>query len=525
MLVQSNTEQHEILIESFDRIAEKYPDNIALEIGEREIKYRDLQKQAKQFASVLQSQDEVAYAGILAHRSFTAYSGILGCLYASKAFVPLNPEFPLARTKKMIERTGIRSIIVGNECIDYLINLPEILEGNYQFIFFEKNPGIKEELKLKKNKLHFSSEYSDLPLREITTNTESPAYLLFTSGSTGEPKGVSIKNSNVCAYLNNIFGQFNFYTNDKFSQTFDLTFDLSIHDLFVCWLSGATLCIPQSESNFAWAKYIRDYQITVWFSVPSMVNMLKKLRLLKTGSLPSLRISFFCGEALYETSVLAWHNAASHSRIINFYGPTEATIAISSFEWKRGLECQSCNGIVSLGKIFPGNSWILIDEKNKEKAKNGELCLSGNQVIHSYFDNKESYNKAFIEKTNKRWYKTGDLVEVDENEILNFKGRTDQEVKISGYRVNLLEIDNLIRNTTGLQNLATVYHDPDNSGTGRIIIFIQQEVKSIEQSEILEICKKQLPAYMQPEKIIFVEKFFFNVNGKVDRKKMMQHYL
>lgn len=519
-----NTDQHKILIESFDRIAEKYPENIALEIGTNEINYRRLQHQSKKIASCLNNTDSADYVGVLGYRSIMAYAGVLGSLYVSKAFVSLNPKYPIERTKKMIERSGLHSIIVGNECLEYFKELLEILDGDYQIIFSEKNPDI-QEVNIRDNKIHFASEHPEIPFYVDNYKIDSPAYLLFTSGSTGEPKGVLIKNSNVCAYLNNIFKQYSFYPNDKFSQTFDLTFDLSIHDLFVCWLSAATLCVPQSESNFAWAKYIGDSQITVWFSVPSLASMLSKLRLLKPGSLPSLRISFFCGEALYETTVMAWHIAASHSRIINLYGPTEATIAISSFEWKKGLDCQVCDGIVPIGRVFPGNSWILVDENNLEKARKGELCLSGNQVIQSYFDNEENNNNSFIEKLDKTWYKTGDIVEVDKDDILDYKGRADHEVKIRGYRVNLLEIDNLIRNNTGLEQIVSVYTDPDKRGMGKIIIFIQKDDKSIEQYEILAICKKHLPPYMQPDKIVFVEMFFLNVNGKIDRKKMMQEYL
>ena len=267
---------------------------------------------------------------------------------------------------------------------------------------------------------------------------------------------MQISNSNLAAYLDFMLNSFDFSPEDRFTQNFDLTFDLSAHDLFLCWSAGACLCIPEDSTSFAMAGYIREKQPTVWFSVPSVAVLMERMRLLKAGSFPSLRMSFFCGEALYFQTVEAWKRAAPGTRIVNLYGPTEATIAISKYELPEtaGLIKQEL-GIVSIGKVFDGNSYILreisqVTSQTEREVSQGELCLKGAQVIQGYFNNPGADEQAFVSpgETEDQYYKTGDLVKTDPEGDLFYLGRMDSEVKIAGYRVNLAEIE-IIHPQTG----------------------------------------------------------------------------
>jgi len=405
----------------------------------------------------------------------------------------------------MLELSGAKIIIADRQGNEQLKQLIKGKEDHFRVLIDDENL--------------FGSEI--IPEPDITARPKDTAYLLFTSGTTGTPKGVPVSNRNVCAYLDHMLSAWDFRGNDRFSQTFDLTFDLSVHDMMVCWLSGACLCVPEDDSAFKLASYIREQQISIWFSVPSAAVLMDKMRLLKEDSLGNLRLSFFCGEPLTSRIADKWQMATSGQEVINLYGPSEATIAISAYQWEKDHH-KSKNDIVCLGKMFTGQEYILLNPNSgKPTKKEGELCLGGSQVIDAYLNDEQLTEKYFIELEeypDQRWYRTGDLACIDDEGELYFLGRTDAEVKISGYRVNLLEIDAIIRNASDAEMVASILPDPQKA---EILSFVSGAVK-VGETEIVLACKNELPWYMIPERIIFVDEMPLNVNGKIDRNKLKQ---
>lgn len=487
----------------------KFPDNPALDLDDRQYTYRELYNTAASISqSILELDDQGPYVAIMADKSFTCFAGILGILLAGKAYLPLNPRFPAARNLYMLEKARARVVVAGENSDD---ELDLMLENHTEEIFIIFPEGVE------------MSQHSNIVPKIV--GAVDPAYLLFTSGTTGKPKGVPVSNGNVTSYIEHMQQSFDFGTDDRFTQIFDLTFDLSVHDIFLAWSSGACLCVPKDNSSFAMARFIRDKQPTVWFSVPSVVLLMEKMRLLKPVAFPSIRLSFFCGEALYGHTAKEWKKAVPHSRLVNLYGPTEATIAISQYdlpgnpsEWKSEL------GIISLGKVFTGNSFILKGETSQ--ADHGELCLSGRQVVNSYFENEEADRDAFFAESvsGEKYYKTGDIVRIDEEGDLYFLGRKDAEVKISGYRVNLKEIENVISGYESVEQAVVIYETADEQGI--IIAFIQSDNKEkIVEKDLDGFCRQKLPWYMVPGKFIFVEEIPLNVNGKVDVASLKNKYI
>lgn len=488
----------------------QFPDRPALELGDRQYAYLELYRAAASITrAILDLDDPNPFVAVMADKSFTCYAGILGVLMAGKAYLPLNPRFPASRNLFMLEKARIRVFLAGDYSDEELEKVLDNYTGEI-FIIFPEETGLQENEKF---------------LPKIVS-PDDPAYLLFTSGTTGQPKGVAVSNGNVTSYLNNIRQKFDFGTGDRFTQNFDLTFDLSVHDIFLAWSTGACLLVPDDNSSFAMSRFIRENQPTVWFSVPSVVKLMDRMRLLKPGAFPSIRLSFFCGEALMAKTALAWQKAVPQSGIINLYGPTEATIAISSYElpedskqWKTKL------GIVSIGQLFEGNSYILL--KENPTADNGELCLAGPQVVSGYFENEQADRAFFFhDDLNKiNFYKTGDIVCADAFGNLFYLGRKDTEVKISGFRVNLKEIENHLEQSDKVSQSVVVF-DQSDAGDGILIAFILGEFEDHLEAEnkLDEFCRRHLPWYMIPGKFIFVKDIPLNTNGKTDKDALIRNY-
>lgn len=518
------------LIGGFLRSAQEFSDRKALVVNNEAFTYETLRREAFRLASVITASEPEPYelASVLAHRSLTAYSGVLGILASGKGYVPLNPKFPVERSRKMLVLSGCRVLIVGKEAFHQLPQLLDGIETSLTIIL----PDIQDVGGLAS--LHSNHRFltaAELPDGSTTdppnASPESVAYLLFTSGSTGQPKGVPISHSNVGAYVQYTCDRYEVNENDRFSQEFDQTFDLSVHDMFVCWERGACLyCVPE-RSAMAPAKFIRDHALTMWFSVPSVVGALVKMRLLQPTSLPSLRFSLFCGEPLPATYAQAWQEAACNSTVENLYGPTEATIAISNYRWDATQSAQECfNGIVPIGRIFKGQTARVVDENRQAVAAGevGELCLSGVQVTTGYWHNPEKTREQFVYlpgDENALWYRTGDLAKQDKDGSLLYVGRIDYQVKIRGHRVELQEIEEVVRKACGTGQVVSLPW-PVRNGSGEGVVAFVSGIESLDHGRIVAYCGGVLPEYMVPKKIFLLNEMPLNVNGKIDRQQLVR---
>lgn len=468
-----------------------FPENIAIQIATNTYSYSDLKRNSENIAHVISKekiQDGIIV--VFASKLYEVYSAIVGVLETNQAYCPLNPKFPEQRNLEILKLSK-SSLLIGAVSDERFISFFEYVKINETDLVI--------------------SEYVVGNIRYIKLNQKpdqllkDQAYLLFTSGTTGSPKGVLISQKQVCSYLENISEIIQVSSNDRCSHTFDLTFDLSVHDLFFTWKNGATLCVPQEGDLLSPAKYIKENQISVWFSVPSVAEMMRKLRQLKENNLSGLHTVIFCGEALSYFLVKEMRKASPFSRITNLYGPTEATIAISSHEVDK---TENEAGIVELGKIFNGNDFSI--------SKEGELLLSGTQVIENYYT-KESVER-FLELENKRWYRTGDLVEL-KNDLLLYKGRLDEQVKYRGYRIELKEIELVVAKILKHQNVVCL---PVKEGEIIKNLVLVIEGESINTNDLKGQLLRALPEYMVPGLITAVSNFPLNANGKVDKKAILE---
>jgi amino acid adenylation domain-containing protein len=518
------------LIGGFLLSAEEFPDRDALVVNNQTFTYEQLRSKAAQIAGAIVSSEPEPYplAAVFAYRSLTAYSGVLGILMAGKGYVPLNPKFPVERTRSMLALSGCRVLIVGSEAIH---QLPELLKGigkNLTVILPDGPQTVQADFALTGHRFVTLTESSERNTYvQPNVNPNATAYLLFTSGSTGQPKGVPISHANVRSYVDYTCDRYEVTPSDRLSQEFDQTFDLSVHDMFVSWERGACLfCVP-AKATMAPAKFIREHALTMWFSVPSVIGSLSKLRLLQPNNFPSLRWSLFCGEPLPASYAHEWQDAAPNSIVENLYGPTEATIAIANYRWEKEHSPEQCvNGIVPIGQTFHGQHACVIDEHHRMVPSKGigELCLSGSQVTTGYWNNPEKTEEQFIHlpaDPHTLWYRTGDLVKTDESGCLFYLGRIDHQVKIRGHRVELQEIEEVIRQVSGNPQVVSVAWPVRDGSADGVVAFICGP-EPLDSGGILAYCRERLPEYMVPKKLCSVSEIPLNANGKIDRQKLIQ---
>jgi acyl-coenzyme A synthetase/AMP-(fatty) acid ligase len=307
---------------------------------------------------------------------------------------------------------------------------------------------------------------------------------------------------------------------------FDLTFDLSIMSAFTAPLIGASSYIPAAKG--AWyldvQRTMEKERITVALMVPSVLAFLQ--RYFEEIQLPDLKYSMFCGEALQVSLVTEWAKCIPNARIFNVYGPTEATIFCTSYEVPRNGEVLSHRGVVSIGTALPGTELLILDENLRPitaTGETGELGLAGAQVTDQYWHNPQKTADAFVRVSNGEAlpvYKTGDLAfEKDGNFF--YCGRSDYQVKIAGYRVELGEIEYHASQTHGAESTAAIAK-PDASGNYVIHLFVQAK-DGMEPAALAEYrahLSRALPSYMVPHKIHVMGALPLNQNGKIDRKQL-----
>ena len=526
----SSSENSRSLVGGFLHFAKTTPTRPALELGDDVLTYEQLWNYAGKIAACFKQTlaPEEGVVAILASRSVAAYGGILGTLGSGRGYCPLNPKFPLDRTLVMLKASGCRTLIVGQECAAALDQLLPLFDKDdaRQLTIIIPDSGWSPA-NAKKHRVITASDLKKAadPI-EPNPSPEATAYLLFTSGSTGVPKGVAVSQSNACAYMEYAKKRFAFRPDDRCSQNFDLTFDLSVHDLFVCWDAGATL-VPYSEQTLTPATLVDEKELTCWFSVPSVAMFASKVGLLTPGAFPTLRWSLFCGEALSASLAEAWQQAANNSIVENLYGPTEATIAITWYRWNSQTSPAECvSGLVPIGWPFDGQQICAVND-NREVVptrESGELCLGGSQVTRGYLNDPEKTAKSFVKLPHtgdKIWYRTGDLVRMDDRGCAYYLGRRDFQVKISGYRVELQEIDLVLREASTTE-LAVAIPWPLSEGSASGIVGVVSGADPARDSEIIKTCQFRLPRYMVPTRIYHFEEMPLNVNGKIDRGKITE---
>lgn len=509
------------------------PAKPALWVDERLYDYGEIASRARRVSAGLGA---AAPAGgtrrclLFASRSLDAYVGLLGILDAGMAYIPLIPKWPAARVAAIIEQSGAPLMLVDRRCAPLLDEVLSLLDEFPQIFLIDEDaedpllPGIPDAL----------ARLEDAPYTQPAATPDGLTCILFTSGSTGIPKGVPISHANTVAYVRSqlqLEEKCEKLSDSRYVQFCELSFDPSIHDMFVCWANSGCLYVPKTADPVYNAGFIKTHEITHWNSVPSVAGFMRQLRKLRPDEFPSLRFTLFGGEPLSCSLAQAWMRAAPNSRLRNIYGPTEATVSCTSFEVTAEFLDDPQHVSVPLGWATPGMELLIVDPDLEPVApgQTGELLIGGPQLANGYLLPSEAGNSRFVVKTfpgqrAQRWYRSSDAARESARHGIVFQGRLDTQVKIRGNRVELEEVEHVVQACSHGALCAVVPWPLDEVGRAiGLTAFVTNT--SIDAAQILQSCRQQLPVYAVPEKIVIVDTLPLNVNGKIDRKALAAEYM
>lgn len=530
--------------------AQSAPERPALVVDDRTYTYAELAGAAGRVATWLRGHGAAAGSdggeahrprvGVLANRSFETYAGILGAAWAGATWVPLNPKQPAARIDTVIERAGVASLIVDGRGMPRWRELKAPVANVLVPAAPDSDAGAGNASCAALSASPSSSAvttWDALPnvpdgLPPAALAADDVAYLIFTSGTTGVPKGVLVTAGGLAHYVAGIRALFHVGPGDRVSQFFETTFDPSIHEWSMCFDGGAALHVIPDGKMMNPAGFIRQREITVFTCVPSLILMLQRMKQLEPGAFGSIRVSIFGGEGLPVASLKLWQPAAPNAVIENHYGPTEATIACLGYRYRdRAGETPDGEtrdgetpgrGTLAIGHPFPGMHAGVVDGTMNflGRGQVGELAVSGPQLATGYLGDDAQTARRFPvldhpQLGRSRWYLTGDSAICDEQGRFHCLGRIDNQVKVMGHRVELEEVEAHLRAVMRTQSVAAVAWPLTNGNAAGLVAFAAGA--PVPPAEAREALRGRVPAYMVPARVVPLDALPLSTNGKVDR--------
>lgn len=485
-------------------------------MGDERLAYGELERDSNRMARLLIDRgvrpgDRVV---LLMPKAPIAIVSMLATLKAGGVYVPVDVASPAGRVQKIVDSAQPRVILVAAAAAR--------LAGGLQLD--AELGSVDTELA---RAAFDPASWLDLDAGAVAsvTGPEDPAHILFTSGSTGTPKGVVITHAMVAAFLDWALPYFGHAPGDRISGHPPLHFDLSTFDIYGTLSSGAELHLPPPQTLLPrqLASFIRDSQLTQWFSVPSTFAYMMSANAIEDGDFPSLERVIWCGEVLAPAVLAHWMTRVPGPSYTNLYGPTEATIA-SSFHTVAQAPADTTVAI-PIGRPCAGEEIHVLDEQRQPLAAGeiGELYIEGAGLSPGYWHDEEKTRAAFVSDTatGRRMYRTGDLGRLDQDGVLHYSGRVDSQIKSRGYRIELGEIETALSAIDGVAECAVVAVPSDGfEGTAICCAWSPRTGVDLDVRALRRELADSLPSYMLPTRWLEFDELPRNVSGKADRRML-----
>ena len=483
------------------------PDKLAVSGSDRDYTWLELKNCAEQLSATL-SQLSIPFGEpviIYGHKEAFFPVAMLACYLGRITYTPIDKIYPEERVRRILSITGANVIIncTGTDLPDTVRCAVEIRSNGERIQHGDLVQGIQ--------RTDYSPDYLQ--------------YIMFTSGSTGEPKGVQILRSSVNFFANWAAGDFGFNSKDVFLNQAPFTFDVSLCDVLNAFALGASLVLTDADvakDQDAFLKRVVEYGCTIWTSTPSFAFIYLRHPSFNASLIPSLKAFLFMGEELPTRTCSMLHKLFPGARVLNAYGPTEATIVTTFVEITPTLAAAGAS--VPIGYPMPGST-LLIDNGDGS-TKEGELIICGPHVSTGYFNRQDLNEKKFYHHNGQRAFRTGDLAYY-ENGMIYFLGRNDDQIKLHGYRIELDEISAVLCDHIDVDDAVTVPLKRGNE-VKKIISFVKAagKPKGMDLREtVLPMLSQRLPYYMIPSEVLVIGDFPYNVSHKIDRNKLVEDYL
>jgi amino acid adenylation domain-containing protein len=463
-------------------------------------------------------------------KSDHAVIGILGTLKADCIYVPIDPRSPAQRVRRVMDQCDPR-IMLADGSVQRLLG--ELAEQDMR-----STPVLgwfgSEELQTDRLNVRFTQrdyeQYPEHPRNYENTPVDT-AYIMFTSGSTGVPKGVVVTHENVDYFLRWAIRYFDLTSSDKMSSHPPLHFDLSVMDLFGALGSGAELHLVPQELNLLpnkIAEFISGSALTHWFSVPSLLNYMAKFDVVKPNDFPELRRILWCGEVFPTPSLIYWMKRLPHVTFTNLYGPTETTIASSYYTVPA---CPNDDrDQIPIGSACDGEELFVLDDALDPAplGQLGNLYIGGVGLSPGYWNDPHKTEAAFLSSpagSTGRMYKTGDLASVGLDGLVYFHGRADTQVKCRGYRIELGEIEAALHALPALRESAVVAVESGGfEGITICCAYVPADGHTVTSQNLKLSLGRVVPSYMVPSQYLACDALPKNPSGKIDRSQLREKF-
>lgn len=509
--------------------ARRRPDATAVALRGARLSYGELDARSTELAHRLRhggcrTGDRVA---ILAPRSPEAIVAVVATLKAGSIYVPIDVGCPAPRVAAMLASVEPRCLLAVPGAAPLLADLVTRVQGLGDVPVGWLGPSDAPAGRFT------SLDAPATPGGALESDLEpgDAAYIMFTSGSTGVPKGVVVTHASVACFVEWAVRYFALGADDRVSGHSPLHFDLSVFDMFGAFAAGAELHLVPAELALLphrLAGWIREAALTQWFSVPSVLSYLAQFDALRADDFPALRRVLWCGDVLPTPVLRYWMRRVPHARFTNLYGPTEATIA-SSYYTVPACPVDDAAGI-PIGTACDGEELLVLDADLQAAAPGtiGDLYIRGVGLSPGYWKDPERTAAVFVyppgrSDTASRMYRTGDLARIGDDGLVFFVGRADSQVKSRGHRVELGEVEAALHALPGLRDGAVVGVPAGGfEGVAICCAYVAGPEDDPGPATHRRRLAARLPAYMLPSRWLRLDRLPVNANGKVDRARLQE---